>query len=231
MDLRGQGPIHIHVAEQRAEVATCVETLGAPPVAWLLDHAAVNGAWCLVACDACECQGDCRCGAYRRGDRVVPQHGGGSRRRAVRFPRVPGGVRRVRHRQRQQRDAGCIRGIAAAGLWAAVAGERRNVAAGDNGHSGRALWQQAARGGAAACGRAAGRIATGLAADFVVIEPTAEAFGQKPDFALDAAMFGAVRAPARHVMVGGAWQVRDGVHRNEAKIDSGYRAALKALGA
>ena len=42
------GPIHIHVAEQTAEVAACTRVLGAPPVAWLLDHAPVDARWCLI---------------------------------------------------------------------------------------------------------------------------------------------------------------------------------------
>jgi formimidoylglutamate deiminase len=42
------GPIHIHVAEQVKEVEDCIAWSGARPVEWLLDHALVNGRWCLV---------------------------------------------------------------------------------------------------------------------------------------------------------------------------------------
>lgn len=42
------GPIHIHIAEQPAEVADCLAARGARPVAWLLDHHAVDERWCLV---------------------------------------------------------------------------------------------------------------------------------------------------------------------------------------
>ncbi|MDM0021747.1 formimidoylglutamate deiminase [Variovorax saccharolyticus] len=41
-------PIHIHIAEQTAEVDACLAWSGQRPVAWLLDHAAVDGRWCLV---------------------------------------------------------------------------------------------------------------------------------------------------------------------------------------
>lgn len=41
-------PIHIHVAEQVKEVADCVAWSGQRPVAWLMDHASVDGRWCLV---------------------------------------------------------------------------------------------------------------------------------------------------------------------------------------
>ncbi len=46
--LADDGPIHIHIAEQTAEVDACVATRGARPVEWLLDHAPVDGRWCLV---------------------------------------------------------------------------------------------------------------------------------------------------------------------------------------
>ncbi|MDE2352477.1 MAG: formimidoylglutamate deiminase, partial [Alphaproteobacteria bacterium] len=42
------GPIHIHAAEQTKEVEDCLAWSGARPVAWLLDHAAVDLRWCLV---------------------------------------------------------------------------------------------------------------------------------------------------------------------------------------
>ncbi|MBU1358145.1 MAG: formimidoylglutamate deiminase [Gammaproteobacteria bacterium] len=41
-------PIHIHIAEQTAEVDACIEWSGQRPVAWLLDHANVDARWCLV---------------------------------------------------------------------------------------------------------------------------------------------------------------------------------------
>lgn len=41
-------PIHIHIAEQTAEVEACLAWSGQRPVDWLLDHAAVDARWCLV---------------------------------------------------------------------------------------------------------------------------------------------------------------------------------------
>jgi len=41
-------PIHIHIAEQTAEVDACVAWSGQRPVDWLLNHADVNPRWCLV---------------------------------------------------------------------------------------------------------------------------------------------------------------------------------------
>ncbi len=41
-------PVHIHVSEQRAEVAAAVERLGTTPIAWLCDNAPVDRHWVLV---------------------------------------------------------------------------------------------------------------------------------------------------------------------------------------
>ncbi|HEY1452901.1 MAG TPA: formimidoylglutamate deiminase, partial [Roseiarcus sp.] len=46
--LAGDGPIHIHAAEQIKEVEDCVAWSGARPVQWLIDHAGVDEKWCLV---------------------------------------------------------------------------------------------------------------------------------------------------------------------------------------
>ena len=43
-----QAPVHIHIAEQLAEVQACLEWSGQRPVQWLCEHADVNAHWCLV---------------------------------------------------------------------------------------------------------------------------------------------------------------------------------------
>lgn len=44
----GTGPIHIHIAEQRREVADCLAWSGKRPVEWLLETMPVDARWCLV---------------------------------------------------------------------------------------------------------------------------------------------------------------------------------------
>ncbi len=46
--LNPQAPIHIHVAEQLAEVAELLTATGQRPVDWLLSHHHVNHRWCLI---------------------------------------------------------------------------------------------------------------------------------------------------------------------------------------
>ena len=52
MSLAGDGPIHIHAAEQIKEVEDCVASLGARPVRWLLDHAGVDAEVVPRPCDS-----------------------------------------------------------------------------------------------------------------------------------------------------------------------------------
>ncbi len=46
--LAGDGPVHIHAAEQIGEVDACRAWSGAAPVEWLLSNAEVDARWCLV---------------------------------------------------------------------------------------------------------------------------------------------------------------------------------------
>lgn len=41
-------PVHIHIAEQTAEVDQCMALYGQTPVSWLLDNFEVNERWCLI---------------------------------------------------------------------------------------------------------------------------------------------------------------------------------------
>ena len=48
VDAHPAGPVHLHIAEQTAEVDEIESAWGARPVAWLLDRHAVDERWCLV---------------------------------------------------------------------------------------------------------------------------------------------------------------------------------------
>ncbi|MGN6578993.1 MAG: formimidoylglutamate deiminase [Bordetella sp.] len=41
-------PVHIHIAEQTAEVDACLAWSGRRPVQWLLEHLPVDARWCLI---------------------------------------------------------------------------------------------------------------------------------------------------------------------------------------
>jgi formimidoylglutamate deiminase len=223
------GPIHIHVAEQTAEVETCTRVRGAPPTAWLLDHAPVDARWCLIHATharAVEIEATARTGAVIG---LCPSTEADLGDGIFDFPALlrAGGAFGIGTDSNTHLDAcGELRLLEYAQRLAA---RRRNVAATPAAHTGRALWQAAARGGAQACGRQAGAIAPGLRADFTVLSRTPETAQSAPDFVLDAAIFAANRSSVFNVMTSGRWVVRDGRHMNEASIDAAYAQALRSL--
>lgn len=44
------GPIHMHLAEQKAEVAEVEDAWGARPVEWVCDNLELNERWCMIHC-------------------------------------------------------------------------------------------------------------------------------------------------------------------------------------
>lgn len=204
-----RGPIHIHIAEQQREVAECLAYTGQRPIAWLLDHAEVDGRWCLVHATHAgptEVGGMAASGAVvglcptteaDLGDGIFP---------AADFQRAGG---RIGVGSDSQVAASPFEELRLLEWGQRLTTGRRAVLAGGVGRStGRSLLDWAQQGGAAACGKAGGRLAIGMPADITVLAP----LGQGDD-ALDLAIFAPRSNPVRHVVAGGECVVRDGRHR------------------
>jgi formimidoylglutamate deiminase len=222
-------PVHIHVAEQQGEVRDCLATLGARPVEWLLAHAPVGKNWCLIhsthtneaerhgIAASGSIAGFCPSTEGNLGDGIfdLPDFVAAGGRFGIGTDShvtldVFSELRLLEYSQR-------------------LRAEKRNVLAGADAHTGRTLWQMAASGGATAAARPVGRLAVGHRADLVVIGPTLETEVLGPDFWLDAAIFASDARPAKHVMVGGTWIIRDGTHVRQNSIVPAYRRALSKL--
>ena len=52
--LAGEKPVHLHLAEQKAEVEEVQKVFGARPVEWLLGNMDVSDRWCLIHCTQME---------------------------------------------------------------------------------------------------------------------------------------------------------------------------------
>jgi len=228
--LAGDGPVHIHIAEQRAEVDACLAWSGARPVEWLLDNAAVDARWCLVhathVTDA-EVLSLARSGAVaglcpiteaNLGDGLFPakafvaaggRYGVGSDSN-VRID-LTEELRLLEYGQRL------------------ITGSRNVMTLGSGRSSGRALYEDAAMGGAAALG-ATGGLSIGASADLVALDAQHTLLaGRSEDSVVDTLVFGGARDAITGVWSGGDLQVEAGRHRHREAIERRYRDTVCAL--
>jgi len=224
-------PLHIHIAEQQAEVDACLAQHGQRPVALLLDAVDVDARWCLVHAthvDAAEVAGLAASGAVagicptteaNLGDGLFPfraylaaggRFGVGSDSHVSHSP-----VEELRWLEYGQRLRQQRRNIAV------LPGQRR---------VGDVLWQAALAGGAQASGRPVGQLKVGCRADLLVLDAQHPNLDGAPvNDILGLFLFAGNDNLVRDVMVGGRWVVRAGRHAEQDAIARRYRAALAQL--
>ncbi|MCC8401468.1 formimidoylglutamate deiminase [Paraburkholderia sp. MMS20-SJTN17] len=225
-------PVHIHIAEQTAEVDACLETEGARPVQWLLDRFDVDGRWCLVHAthvDANETLALAKSGAVaglcpsteaNLGDGIFPAHdylaahgriGVGSDSHIGVDWRAE--LRLLEYGQRLTR-------------------RQRNVLASARApHVADGLYAAALDGGARATGRAVGALLPGHRADWLVLDAEHSSIAEHaPQAWLSGVVFCEHgETPIRDVYAGGVKVVDDRRHRDEEGAYARYRTALVEL--
>ena len=225
------GPIHIHAAEQAAEVAECVAWSGASPVAWLLDNVGINARWCLVHATHMRPQESVRLAASGAVAGLCPiteANLGDGIFAGARYLATGG-------RLGVGSDSN-IRVSLAEELRTLEYGQRlrdrqRNCLAPPGGSTGRALFDAARRGGAQALGAPAGAIGPGRVADLVVLDDGNPALvGRSGDQILDAWIFAGGDGVVRDVFAGGKHVVADGRHRDRERLYRRFAATLARLG-
>lgn len=225
--LAGDGPIHIHVAEQTKEVQDCVDWSGARPVEWLLANAPVDPRWCLIhsthvteaewrgIADRQAVVGLCPITEANLGDGVFPAvdfaQGGGRFGIGTDSNVQIGVAEELRMLEYSQR----------------LARRGRAVMADPQRSTGRALYDRALAGGAQAGGAGAGLV-VGAWADIVSLDVDGIAFaGRTGDAVLDSWIFGAPRSGAiRSVWRAGREVVTNGRHVARDAVQTRYRQAL-----
>jgi formimidoylglutamate deiminase len=225
-------PIHIHIAEQTAEVDDCIAWSGKRPVQWLLDQDVVNKRWCLVHAthlDADETRrlaeskavaGLCPTTEASLGDGLFP---------AIAYMAAGGriGIGSDSH----------ISVSAAEDLRLLEYGQRlaqrsRTVLAGGPDRStGRRLFEAALQGGAQALGQPMGAIAPGHRADFILLDSAAPSLaGRSGDSVLDTWIFSnQSRGTIRDVYVSGHRVVEAGRHLRGEALAARHRETLRRL--
>ena len=224
-------PIHIHIAEQTAEVEEVQRHLGTTPVAWLLENAEVDHRWCFVhathmtsvetadlaksgavagLCPITEANlGD---GIFNASDFLIAggQFGIGSDSNVL--ISLAEELRLLEYSQRlsQQRrlvfsDAACP-------------------------SNGRFIYEGAAQGGAQALGRTSGAIKPGHWADLVALNQSdVTTYGKQGDALLDSWLFAARNPAVSDVWSAGRHVVSGGQHIDHDQISQNFKVTLKRL--
>ena len=212
VSLAGDGPIHIHAAEQIKEVEDCVASLGARPVRWLLDHTGVDARWCIVHATHME-RKRTRSRPLGRGRRACPiteANLGDGDFNATDYIRAGG-------RYGVGSDSNVSVGVAPELRqleYAQRMRERaRNVYAPPGASSGRTMLEAIWSGGAQAVRRNSGKLAPAAAADILTFRADHPTFaGKSDDQVLDAWIFSAGDPRVDFVWSGGLKVVAGGRH-------------------
>jgi len=224
--LAGDGPIHMHVAEQVKEVEDCVAWSGARPVRWLIDHAPVGPNWCAIHAthmDDGEARALAASGAVAGFCPITEANlGDGIANPAFFAARGAFGV---------GSDSNIEIGVAAElkqlEYAQRLARRERNALARESGSTGRALYEAAATGGAQALQRDSGRLAAGALADIVSLDLAALP-ARHDDEILDTWVFTNARA-VDCVWSGGVKQVSGGRHRAREAVAARFAKAVAGL--
>ena len=228
--LASRAPLHIHAAEQTAEVEEVEACLGARPVQWLLANAGVDERWCVVHATHMTSRetaalagsgavaGLCPITEASLGDGIFDgasfhAHGGrfgvGSDSN-IRIS-LAEELRMLEYSQRLRERV-------------------RAVLARPGRSTGRTLFEAAARGGAQAAMRDAGTLAPGRLADLLALDrEAADLAGKQGDAVLDSFIFAGGDAMVTDLWSAGRHVVKDGRHIRHDPITRRYTRTLSGL--
>lgn len=222
----GDGPIHMHIAEQPKEVDDITTWLGTRPVAWVLDNLPLDHRWCMIHATH---MNDAETAGLARSGAVVGL-----------CPITEANLGDGPFNGRSWLAAGGAFGIGSdSNVRISLSEElrtleysqrlrhlERNVMVADVGSVGLHLYQGAAHGGAQALRRNCGAIAVGKLADLVAIDSTHPALcALDADQIVDGFIFAGsdtiitdVWSAGRHQVRGGRHIAREAVHRRWREV-------------
>ena len=228
--LAGNNPLHMHIAEQVAEVEEVKDTWGARPVEWLLDNQAVGTNWCLIHCTQMtpdETRALAATGAVAGLCPITESSLGDGIFDGVNYAKAGGHfgigsdsnirislaeeLRTLEYSQRL-RDRG------------------RAMFATPEKSTGRVMFEHAARDGARAIGRNCGTIETGKLADLLALDAqNINLEGKSQDQLLDSFIFAGDDRLVTDVWSAGRHLVQAGRHLHRDRITGSYRDTLNRL--
>lgn len=224
------GPIHLHLAEQIAEVEEIQHAWGKRPVEWLLDNAEIDERWCLIHCTqmlAHETTSLARTGAVaglcplteaslgdgifdgvhwmNEGGRIALGSDSNIRITLSEELRLLDYTQRLRDKSR-----------------AALATTEQST--------GRRIFEAVNAGGAQAAGRSSGQIVPGAWADLMALDAAPLGLAEQGgDTILDYYIFAGDDRLITDVWAAGRHMVRDGRHMNREAISKRYADVMSSL--
>lgn len=224
------GPIHMHLAEQRAEVEEVQAHWGARPVEWALQNMDIDARWCLI-----------------HATQMMPDE-------TTNLART-GGVAGLCPITESSLGDGIFDGVRWLGAGGAIAvgsdsnirisvaeelrtldysqrlrdGSRAALATAER-STGRRLYEEILHGGAQAIQRPSGRLEVGAWADMLVLDTTSEHLcGRTQDTALDAWVFAGDDRLVTDVWSAGRHMVTNGAHVEREAIVAAYKRTVIEL--
>ncbi|WP_075998166.1 formimidoylglutamate deiminase [Salaquimonas pukyongi] len=231
MQLRGNGPLHMHLAEQKAEVAEVEAAHGLRPVEWVLRHGAPDERCCFIHCTRMkpdETAGLARSGAVAGLCPITESSLGDGVFDGVRWFENAGSIaigsdsnirislsEELRTLEYSQRLRDHSR--------AALATPEKST--------GRHLLEAMNTGGATAAGRNCGAIAKGMLADLFALDAKSiHLAGRQGDAILDSFIFAGDDRMISDVWSAGRHMVQAGQHVNRGAIVRRYLHTMEEIG-
>lgn len=225
------GPVHMHLAEQQAEVDEVLAVLGKRPAEWVIENMAPDARCTFIHCTQMlphETEELAHSGAVAGLCPITEASLGDGIFDATRWLGAGGAIalgsdsniritlseelRMLEYSQRLRDRA-------------------RAVLATDQKSTGHRLFSAACQGGAQAAGRAAGELRPGVLADLMALDRShTDLMNRQGDQILDSYIFAGDDQMVSDVWSAGRHLVRHGQHIHREAIAQAYRAAMQALG-
>ncbi|WP_127561161.1 formimidoylglutamate deiminase [Nioella ostreopsis] len=228
--LASGGPIHMHLAEQKAEVEEVLAATGKRPVEWVLDTLTPEQHWHFIHCtqmEPHETKGLARSGATAVLCPLTEASLGDGIFDGVRWMNAGGriaigsdsNIRIALAEELRQLDTS-----------QRLRDHSRAALATPDHSTGRRLFEAVNSGGAGAAGRQTGALAAGTWADMLTLDTShPDLEGMTGDTILDSYIFAGDDRMVRDVWSAGRHMVREGRHIHRDAIEAAYRAAVKDL--
>lgn len=224
-------PIHMHLAEQLAEVTEVENALGARPVDWLLDNTDVNSQWCLIHCTQMTASETTRLGGSGAVAGLCPiteSNLGDGIFNGVSYLNAGGAIAIGSDSNIRISLSEELRTL---DYSQRLRDHSRAALATTDKSTGRRLYDSILAGGAQAAARQSGAIAVGMWADLLTLDHAhVDLFDREGDTLIDCFAFAGDDRMVKDVWSAGRHLVSDGVHTSRDEIVSRYRSVIAELG-